>query len=299
MNITNFIINNFIDAVYCVGYRTCQQNFWNEKISHFEVLKPGLRYWYADPIPCSINGNDYVFVEKYDRFKQIGYIGVSKMQKGRLQKPRTIIKGKTHMSFPLVISYKGEYYMFPESSETKSIEVFKMVNGPYQWEHYYSFKIDEKVVDIAIREKNDSLLMLVGIVDENPLYTKRQIIQVKNLERRDKITFNVGYTDKVASLKVRNGGNFQGDYRVVQESTEKDYGMYLILNKVNEFDEEKIIETFYSRKTVSDIDADLSKLRYRKIGIHTYGRNCNNLEVIDVAATQLSIHPFIRKRKNK
>lgn len=299
MSIVDFIINNFIDSAYCIGYRTEGKNFWEEKVSYFNILKPGLRYWYADPIPVSIMGIDYVFVEKYDRIRQIGFIGVSEVKNRKIKRPKTIIKRKTHMSFPVITSYKGDYYMFPESSETMSIEIYKMCNDPYHWEHYYSFNMNEKIVDIAIKEKEDTFLLLAGIIDKDPLYVKRQIIEIKNLDESDKITFNIGYTDKEPSLKVRNGGNFQKDYRIVQESTKSDYGLYLRLNKIIVFNRDEIVEEYCAQKTVSDINIDLSRSRYRKIGIHTYGKCNSNLEVIDVAVTQLSIYPLLRRWRKR
>lgn len=293
--LVNFIIENWIDSAYCVGYRTGKNSFWEEEVSEFKVLKPGIRYWYADPVPYSINNTEYVFVEKYDRFKLMGYIGVGEIKNGKLKRPKTILKGNTHMSFPVVIRYKGQYYMFPESSATRSIEIFKMAEDPYHWEHYYSFHLNEKIVDTAVKTHGNSLLLLAGIEQENSLYVKRQIIRINNLEDSNRISFQIGYTDNEASLKTRNGGNFQGNYRVVQESTETDYGMFLILNEVLEFSFQKITEKFCRRKTVDHVEVKLSKFMYRKIGIHTYGKSENNLEVIDLAVTKLSLLPLIRK----
>lgn len=299
MSLVDFLVDNFVDSAYCVGYRTSKNNFWEESVSQFNLLKPGIRYWYADPIPCSINDIEYVFVEKYDRFKQIGYIGVGEIKNGKLTRPKTILKRNTHMSFPVVICYKRQYYMFPESSATKSIEIFKMKEDPYHWEHYYSVQLNEKIVDTAVSVHENFLLLLTGIEQENALYVKRHIIRIDNLEDINRISYQIGYTDNDASLKVRNGGNFQGKYRIIQESTDKDYGMFLILNEVLEFNQERITEEFCKRKTVDSIDVKLSRLMYRKIGIHTYGRSKNNLEVIDLAVTKLSLLPRIRKWRKK
>lgn len=301
--IAKLIIDNLIDSAYCVGYRTSNKDFWEEDVSRFKVLKPGIRYWYADPIPCLIDNTQFVFVEKYDRFKQIGYIGISEMKKnGRLTRPRTVIKGRTHMSFPVIIFYKNEYYMFPESSAAKSIEIYKMEGSPYHWKHYYSVNLNEKIVDAAIKIDGDSLLILAGIEDENvPLYVRRQIIQIKSLEDLCEISYQIGYTDEEVSLRVRNGGNFFEKYRIIQESTETDYGMYLILSEVLDFDLHGISEKFCKRRTVENIDVDLSRFLYRKIGTHTYGKGDRGFEVIDLAVTKVSILPLLRKlgRKKK
>lgn len=299
----NFIIENFIDSAYCIGYRITNRDFWDENISRFMVLKPTLRYWYADPIPYRINNNIYVFMEKYDRFKKIGYIGVSILRAdGRLSKPKTIIKEKSHLSFPMIVNVEGEnnYYMIPEVSATKSIVIYKMFGDPYNWEKYHTIYLNQKIVDIAYLTEDDKILLLAGDKDRNnPLYTKRQIIILENLNNREKIRYRKGYRDLKSSLSVRNGGSFickdSELFRVVQESTTKNYGIFLKLYKINKISESCIEEECVKKKDVNNIETNLSPMFYRKIGIHTYGRCGSEFEVVDVSITKLSILPVLRK----
>lgn len=210
-NFVRLIIDNFVDSAYCIGYRITTKDFWNEEISKFRVLKPTFRYWYADPIPCHINNNIYVFMEKYDRFKGIGYIGVSLLlPNGRLSKPRTIIKGDSHLSFPMIINIGDEnYYMLPEASETNGITIYKMFGDPYKWKKHCFFQLNEKIVDIACLVKNDKIVLLGGRIDNsNALYTSRQIIILKDLDKVEEVNYEIGYRDAESSLTARNGGAF-------------------------------------------------------------------------------------------
>ena len=79
--IVDFIIENFVDSAYCVGYRIGEGDLWKEEKSSFKTIKPSIRYWYADPIPYIFSGKKYIFVEQFDRFRRIGYIGLTKMKK--------------------------------------------------------------------------------------------------------------------------------------------------------------------------------------------------------------------------
>lgn len=295
--LAKFVIDHLIDSSYCVAYRIGEENFWKETGSKFNVLKPAIRYWYADPIPFQLNGKFYVFMEKYDRFQQIGYIGASELKRnGRLTRPRTVIRAGTHMSFPMVLWYKQSCYMFPESSATNTIEIYRMEGSPYQWKHYHSIKINEKIVDIAGYAEKDSILLFAGIEDDrNPLLVRRQLIRLRNLDDLVRLEWEILYTDTKPSLTVRNGGNMIGNYRIAQESTETDYGMYLGLYKVDKMDENGIEETLISRKDVNDVQVRLNRFLYRKIGTHTYGRCDEHFEVIDLSLTRLSALPLIRK----
>ena len=298
--IIKFLINSFIDSSYCVGYRFSDVSFWSENHSKFMVLKPSLRYWYADPIPFKYEGQFYVFMERYDCFTKVGDIVVAQVtRKGKLDKAQVVIARKTHLSFPIIIPFQGHYYMLPETSATKSIDIYRMKKSPYQWEYYYSLELGEEIVDVAWLIDDMGILLLGGISDENnPMRVRRQVIRIKNLEDTRKIQWNIGYTDESASLKVRNGGPLlEKDnhlYRVVQESTDKIYGLALILNKLSELSDNGVRENSLKRKTVENIDVNLKKCFYKKIGLHTYGF-CEGFEVIDISVAKVSLAPLITK----
>ncbi len=303
--VTKYIIENWIDSVYCIGYRRTEDNFWEETISRFNVLKPTFRYWYADPIPCTIKGKDYIFMEKYDRIAQRGHIAVAELKaNGKITKPRTIVKRNTHMSFPMIISYKGQYYMIPESSETHHIDIYIMDSSVLHWKHYYSIHVNEEIVDIVFEIQGENIILLGGILNnKNILQVKKSIITIYNFDNINKFHYKLEYMDEEYSYDQRNAGNFfimNGEkYLVTQESTQNDYGMYLKLYKVNEFNESNIQLNYIKRKTAQNLNISLSPYRYRKIGTHTYGRGANKYEVVDISATQLSIHPLLRRMRGK
>ncbi len=301
--VIKFITKYFVDSVYCIGYRQTR-NFWEETVSKFHVLTPTLRYWYADPIPVERNGKIYVFVEKYDRFRKKGYIGLSILKSnGRLSRPKTVLKADTHLSFPNIIFYKNEYYMVPETSETKKIEIFKMKDSFYHWEHYYTLDVNEKIVDVVPYIRGDDILLIGGVLkDKDPKYVKSQIILLNRLEDVEKLSYDISYTSSEYSLKKRNGGNIYKNggnkYRILQESTKDIYGKSLILSKILYLSSDGIEEIEVERKEVRDISALLPGFLYKKIGIHTYGCCGRNFEVIDISAAKVSILPFIRFLKN-
>lgn len=298
--IIRFLVNNFIDSSYCVGYRFSDVSFWNETHSKFEILKPSLRYWYADPIPFKYEDRFYVFMERYDCFSRIGDIVVVPVTRnGKLGKAKVVISRKTHLSFPIIIPFNGQYYMLPETSATRSIDIYKMKDSPYQWEHHHSLKLEEEIVDVAWFIDDRGILLLGGIPDKNsPMRVRRQIIRLSHMENTKKIECTIGYTDKNASLKTRNAGALFKEnnhlYRVVQESTDRIYGLALILNKISELSESRIKENSIKRKTVENIDVHLNRCFYKKIGLHTYGC-CKGFEVIDISVAKVSFLPVLTK----
>lgn len=302
MAVFKFILNNFFEAVYCIGYRRTEKTIWDERISSFHVLKPSWKYWYADPVPARINGQNYVFVEQYNRYTGVGHIGISKWKEnGKLSRPQIIIQEKTHMSFPMIVPYKGGYYMIPESSQTETIEIYCMGDSPYCWKHYYSIPINEKIVDLCYMvQEDDSILLLGGVPkQENEHYTARKLIHLKNLDKKELLTWEQVSCDNEYTLYFRAAGNFfernQKNYRPTQESTENIYGLYVDLFEQNKIGLSGIKEERVDRKSVKDIKVSLNPLLYKKVGIHTYGINKDGLEVIDISCVHPSLFPLIHK----
>ena len=115
MNIKRFIINNFVDSSYCVGYRWSETTIWDEKESVFILLRQACRYWYADPFVFKYNDTNYLFCEMYDRFKRKGVIGVAKFNDYKNVKFKTCLETNFHLSYPCIYEYNGNIYMIPES----------------------------------------------------------------------------------------------------------------------------------------------------------------------------------------
>lgn len=301
--IVDYISRRWLESIYLIGYRYTTTPMWNEKVPpKFSILKPSFRYWYADPIPFTIKGNDYVFVEMYDRFSKIGKIGVSEIKNGKMLLPKLIINNRIHMSFPSIFEYKKNIYMVPEASESECILVYKMGETVWDWKLYKSININTKIVDIIAREDNDKIILLGGVLSgENLLKTHRMIIVLDNLDNSNDNNYEIGYVEEKDTLYERNAGRIlnkgEKTYLVTQESTNHDYGMYLQLHEILSFDKNSIITKYLSTKTVNDYNISLNRVMYRTIGTHTYGYIGSGLEVIDIAGNKLSMIPFVNQVK--
>ena len=287
------------DTAYFVGYRMTSNSLWDEKRSSFKVLRPSFKYWYADPVPFNINGDIYVFMEQYDRFSRIGYIAVSKYHNGKLGKPVTIIKKDTHLSFPMIICYGGEHFMIPETSGSKSIDIYRMGKDVYEWEKYYSYHTEDNVVDVNYLIKDNEILLIGSCEDTNPLNTKRVIYRLTNLLDRTRVDITEIYRDEVASPEVRNAGALMRCddklMRPVQCSIDKVYGHHLALLQVDSIDDTGILEKVVDTKYVSDISIPVNPLLNKKAAIHTCGCIDGVFETIDINCIRPSVLPIIRK----
>lgn len=280
----------FIEHCYWVGIK--QINNDDEIIDNinnkFCILKPSLRYYYADPLLTTISGKNYLFMEQYDRFKKKGNICVSEIKENKIGKPKTIIDESFHMSFPNVISFNGDYYMIPETSADHSIRIYKMKKDVCLWELVSKYEID-RCVDTAsyINEKNEIYLITSQFSGEDPLLCRLAFFKLTDLNdaifKQLQISTDYTYTN-------RNGGNIISinniDYRVVQVSDEKEYGKKILINSV-----EKINDTEFVEKTKYEFNVDdfmYNNNRLRAKGTHTLSI-CNGYEAVDYKGEYTSI----------
>lgn len=279
---------------YCLGYR----EYTGEE---YKILKPNFREWYADPIPFMWKGKKYVFVEVFDKLAQKGYIGVCSFKKnGDLCRPEKIIQEKFHMSFPNVLVYKGQPYMFPECSESEQIRIYKMGNDIAEWKIYYCFEEVGKIVDSVVIENRNGSVYLLGseINDDNPYQSRLVLYEIANLDNVNEIKLHKLWEEKEYTYTVRNGGNFFWEnnnfHRIVQHSTHDIYGKYVTIKRVLRLDEYGIEEIHEKKMDINNQKVTLPAFVYRLWGMHTYGK-CEELEVIDLSVQRFSLGGLFMK----
>ena len=97
-----------------------------------QYLSPNNKY-YADPILFEYNSHDYIFYEDYDYNK--GFISCVEIKKnGNISKPQTVLKRPYHISFPFVFHAHNNIYMIPETSNNRTIELYKCLEFPSKWQ---------------------------------------------------------------------------------------------------------------------------------------------------------------------
>ncbi len=296
------IIDKVFDSVYYVAYRVSPGWILNDD-TPFVPMHVGGRFWYADPIPVEINGQIYVFMEQYDRIREIGHISVSHFTDNKLSHPVTVINEPFHLSFPMIIPYKGCYYMIPETGRTYQICIYKMTESIYNWKPYAKLKVNELLADIIYWIQDGVVFLLGGAYQETePLYTRQKLFQLNNLDNPEKISISECWTSSEKNLFTRNAGqilNYDGEiYRVGQESTEDIYGRNLVFNKFVKVDvDDGIVEQQSKRCFLHEINLNINRGIYNDYAMHTYGRLKTGFEVIDVQCKVKipSLIPLFRK----
>jgi len=102
--------------------------------SFVAVVDDGKRY-YADPFLFRYQGQTFVLLEDYCRAIRKGVISAAEVVGDRLaSNPVPVLERPYHLSYPVVLEEAGTIYMLPESSANKTVELYRAVAFPWQWE---------------------------------------------------------------------------------------------------------------------------------------------------------------------
>lgn len=285
----DYIKRAFYKPNWKLAYRERKEensdNLIFETKREYTTLKIEENYWYADPFAISDSGKVYVFCECFLKGKQKGVIAAGEYKNGKLNHMKIVIEQNFHMSYPCVFKYCSEYYMIPETSANKTIELYKAKKFPYEWELINILKKDIKIVDTTVFILNDEFF-LIGY---KPQKNKNKICLYKlNMDSK---TIDL-ITETEDDDRGRPAGNIfysnENIIRPAQVSTKK-YGESIVFKNIisinnNDYHEEELC--LLEGKDVS-INGEEKIHRIHTINI------AENFEIIDYSCDSLDIFkPF-------
>ena len=113
------------------------------RLREFTRLVPPKDRMWADPFPIVHDGQHLIFVEELLFARNKGHISVMELgPDGRPRRPELVLETENHLSYPFLLTWKGETFMIPESARagdapadigSRSVPVFRARRFPYEW----------------------------------------------------------------------------------------------------------------------------------------------------------------------
>ncbi|MEA3320214.1 MAG: hypothetical protein U9Q88_09320 [Bacillota bacterium] len=127
--------------------------------------------YYADPFGLQDEDGIHILMEEVDHRVVKGFISGVKMKGGPQKKDQldwdhSLFKLESHMSYPYLIKFEGENYCIPETSETKEVAVYKVINGKLKKEK--TIIKDFAAVDSTIVHHNGFWWLFCTKADSGP-----------------------------------------------------------------------------------------------------------------------------------
>lgn len=278
----------FLDGDWQIAFRKKHNNIFDYNSSFFSV-KNTKQYWFADPMIVSEGEDTFLFCEAYDRKEEKGAIGYFKLKNDVFSEFKVVISEKYHLSYPCVFKYSNQYYMIPESGENNTLDLYRSIQFPDQWEKCGTLLEGERLVDSTIFYYDNKYYLysyLEGSSYQARIYDfdieKRKLRLVKNIDYEFNEGRGAGYVFKYNDKWIRP----------VQDCKEI-YGKTVLFREVSLEKDER--EKIVSKINVNSVKIDCNNIVDR---IHTYSCN-DNYEVIDFCKMKFSLFKRIKILRRK
>ncbi|RZD47016.1 MAG: hypothetical protein CXT78_03140 [Thaumarchaeota archaeon] len=240
-----------------------------------KIYAPKDRY-YADPFIIKKNEDYFVFIEEVIYQQQKGHISYFKIDKnGNYNLPEKILENKYHMSYPFVFEFEDNYYMIPETSENKSIDLYKCKKFPDQWEFEKTIIKNINAVDSTLLRKNNKWWLFTSIqfMESSPndslsiFYSDDLFSDKWTPLPKNPVVSDVRKSRSAGKIFELNGEH----YRPAQDCA-GGYGKGIIFNKIITLNESEYYEEEV-KSIYSEFDNTIE-------GIHTFAQ-CEKLRIFD------------------
>lgn len=104
-------------------------------LHRFRAMIPPPHRFFADPFPVPDGDRWQVFLEDAPMDGGRAHIAVCEIARdGTWSPPRLVLERPYHLSYPFVLDWDGERWMIPETSENRTVELYRCVSFPDRWE---------------------------------------------------------------------------------------------------------------------------------------------------------------------
>ena len=229
-------------------------SFYNYK----KILPPKDRFW-ADPQIIFNNDKYFIFVEEYIYKKNKAHLSVFELTKdGEITKPVIILDKPYHLSFPYMFEFENNYYMVPETSPNKTIDLYKCTNFPYQWDFVQTLMEGVAAVDTVIQHHDGKWWMFTNIMEVEGSNLLDELFLFSSDSIFSK-TWNPHPLNPIVSdvKSARGAGQifpYKGNLFRPAQNCANTYGYGMTINKIIKWNEDE-----YEEEIVNSINPDWEK----------------------------------------
>jgi hypothetical protein len=208
----------------------------NKIFEKTHTINPIYNFESADPFIYEYNNINYIFYENNDLKLNKGKISCGILKDNKLTDIKDILNFKYHLSYPFIWKSKKNIFLIPESSQNKSIQIWKSKVFPYKWKLYKTIFNNEFCCDTTI---------IKGFNNENWLLTNKSNDQTNDPNNELYIYKMIGDFEKFIPHKLnpvvtdcriaRNAGILKFTNMILRPSQINNsygYGIGLNINKI-------------------------------------------------------------------
>lgn len=248
----------------------------NEKNEDYTIIRPPFDRFYADPFIFKKDDKTFIFFEEYIYSKGKGDISVLEIDpsNNKCSDPICILDKPYHLSYPYIFEWEEHIYMIPETSENRTIELYKAKEFPYKWE-LEKVLIDEiNAVDATIIHHNNKFWMFTNVFEDGASSLDELHIFYSDGLLGNWVPHKMNPVITTAASARPAGKIFKKDGKLIRPSQDCSfsYGYSVKFNEILLLTEEK-----YRERLIKELKPNWLK---NNKGTHSYNFN-EDFEVID------------------
>jgi len=151
------------DYLWFVALRRSRGSFVDGPLEGFRPVPMPPGHFYADPFLAEDGGKSWLFFEDADTASGKGLLRCAEvLADGSLGESRVVLDCEYHLSYPFVFRQGGQWYMLPETSENRTLELWRATSFPWRWELEKVLMRDIVVVDPTLLEHGGRLWLFAN-----------------------------------------------------------------------------------------------------------------------------------------
>lgn len=236
---------------------------WREQ--QFFELHPPKHHIYADPFVACDGDKCYLIFEIDNHQQPKGYLGACELfADGSCGEVKTILQCDYHLSYPFIFKHNHQWFMIPETSANKTIELWQAVDFPWTWQKKTVLMENIEAVDTTLYQHDDLFYLFTSTKQQTKKFGNRLDIFYSDdlfsshwqAHAQNPVKENLLYERPAGNLFTVNGTL----YRPVQDSIKR-YGGAMELREISQ-----LSPTQYQERTIDRINPE----QFQCIGSHTF-----------------------------
>lgn len=232
------------------------------------------RYW-GDPFVIQREDRYFMFVEEKLYASGRAHIACLTLDAaGRLLNHQVALQRDVHLSYPFVFEHAGQLFMLPETAASRTVELYRCVQFPNQWELHTTLMRDVYAVDATLLEHQGRFWLFANIKEPggsslNALHlfwSADPFSQAWTPHPRNPVVADIRSARPAGRIFVQDGQLI----RPSQDSSSR-YGYALKFNRIT-----RLSEVDYAEEAVAAFTPPGGRIR----ATHTFNR-AGGLTVID------------------
>ncbi len=242
--------------------------------SYATLPDDGQRF-YADPFPVWRDGVCHLFVEEYPFATGKGVLSAATLDAdGRASATRIVLERPYHLSYPMIFERDGAIWMIPETSNARTIELYRADPFPDRWVFARTLVEDLRASDMTLLEHGGKLWLLGTLAEDGGstwdglcAFSADSLMGEWRPHPMNPLLIDASCA-RPAGMMIRTR---QGLVRPVQDCRGR-YGAALALARIDRLDEEGFGQTVIARLPPDP--------RWSAVGAHTLNES-GGVEAVD------------------